>query len=199
MSVSLAIFDLIPVAMFFFTGRILRRAFAGARSAEGRSMLCAGTLMVFLAGLCKGIWKLLYCTGVCDFERLNQCFMPMQAMGFLLIAAAMLLLVGGRRRVRSAAPPLFSGTMIFVSFMCLGVLVMAGVLSVMAARLKKAGLISLFALAALGMLGMGYLSSQDFSSAAMNWIAESVNLFAQASLLLGVYLLDKAGLKEYNV
>ena len=89
--------------------------------------------------------------------------------------------------------------MVFVSFMCLGVVVMAGALSVLAKRLKKAGLIPLFALSALGMLGMGYLSSKDFSSPAMNWLAESVNLFAQGAMLLGVYLLDKAGLKEYNL
>ena len=38
---------------------------------------------------------------------------------------------------------------------------------------------------------MGYLSSQDFAEAAMNWIAEGVNIVGQGTLLAGVLLLNK--------
>ena len=41
---------------------------------------------------------------------------------------------------------------------------------------------------------MGYLSSQDFAEAAMNWIAEGVNVVGQGTLLLGAILLHKNGL-----
>ena len=34
------------------------------------------------------------------------------------------------------------------------------------------------------MLGMGYLSSRDFTQASMNWIAEGVNLVGQGIFLL---------------
>ena len=43
---------------------------------------------------------------------------------------------------------------------------------------------------------MGYLSSQDFTQASMNWIAEGVNIIGQGSLLAGVLVLRKAGLEK---
>ena len=45
-------------------------------------------------------------------------------------------------------------------------------------------------------LCMGYLSSQDFAQASMNWIAEGINVIGQGSLLGGVWMLHKAGLKD---
>ena len=46
---------------------------------------------------------------------------------------------------------------------------------------------------------MGYLSSQDFTQASMNWIAECVNIVGQGSLLAGVLVLRKAGLEELEI
>ena len=46
---------------------------------------------------------------------------------------------------------------------------------------------------------MGYLSSQDFAEAAMNWIAEGVNIVGQGALLAGTVLLHKNGLAEYRL
>ena len=42
---------------------------------------------------------------------------------------------------------------------------------------------------------MGYLSSRDFDSAKMNWIAQSVNSFAQLAYLIGalILILHKGG------
>jgi hypothetical protein len=46
---------------------------------------------------------------------------------------------------------------------------------------------------------MGYLSSQDFAEAAMNWIAEGVNVVGQGALLLGVVMLHRNGLFDCNL
>jgi hypothetical protein len=46
---------------------------------------------------------------------------------------------------------------------------------------------------------MGYLSSQDFAQASMNWIAEGVNVVGQGTLLLGTVLLHKNGLADLNL
>ena len=48
-------------------------------------------------------------------------------------------------------------------------------------------------------MGMGYLSSQDFAQASMNWIAEGVNVAGQGALLLGTLMLHKAGLAEWEL
>ena len=42
-------------------------------------------------------------------------------------------------------------------------------------------------------LCMGYLSSRDFSAAAMNWIAEGVNIVGQGTFLASAILLRAAG------
>ena len=49
------------------------------------------------------------------------------------------------------------------------------------------------------MLMMGYLSSKDFASPALNWVAEIVNIVAQGSLLFGIIKLNKAGLKDFRL
>ena len=48
-------------------------------------------------------------------------------------------------------------------------------------------------------MGMGYLSSQDFSQASMNWIAEGVNVVGQGALLCGTLVLHKAGLADWEL
>ena len=59
--------------------------------------------------------------------------------------------------------------------------------------------IALLALSFVCSLGMGYLSSQDFAEASMNWIAEGVNVVGQGTLLISVILLDKNGLAELKL
>ena len=67
-------------------------------------------------------------------------------------------------------------------------------LCVLSVKLKKPALIAFFAVSFVCSMGMGYLSTRDFSQASMNWIAEGVNALGQCALLLGVGLLHKRGL-----
>ena len=94
----------------------------------------------------------------------------------------------------AVAPVVFKGTPIFVSFMILGIGMINASLCVLAKKIKKPGLIVLFVLAFLCMLGMGYLSTRNFENASMNWIAECVNVVGEGLLLLGVLLMHKNGL-----
>lgn len=201
MSVLMALVDFIPVVIFLFSAIILQRALYNKMSKGAFALFSAGTIMVFCAGFFKATWKLLFSAGVCDFEKLNLCFMPMQATGFFLIAAALIAMMcfkQGNATMAVAAPAVFTGTMVFVPMMCLGIGVLCTVLSILAAKLKKKGFIIVFALAFIGMLGMGYLSSKDFADPAMNWIAEGTNVFGQGMLLWGTLALRKAGLQEYK-
>lgn len=68
------------------------------------------------------------------------------------------------------------------------------VLCILSAKLKKPWLIALFALSFVCSLCMGYLSSQNFAEASMNWIAEGVNVVGQGTFLVGVVMLHKNGL-----
>lgn len=158
----------------------------------------AGTVSVFTAGFLKALWKLLYAAGVCDFQVLNTMFLPTQSLGLLLTGLGIVLMLTGRKRAAlAAAPPVFSGTFVFITMMVLGLGALCAGLSVLAAKLKKRGTIVLFVLSFLCYMGMGYLASRDATSAAVNWCEQGVNCLGQAFMLWGVLVLHKAGLPDF--
>lgn len=204
MSVPMALVDFIPVILFLITGITLQRDLYNKMSKGAFAVFSTGTIMVVTAGAYKALWKLLYGMGVCDFAVLSAMMMPLQATGFFLTAAALIALMTHKQSTKAeplyaVAPAVFKGTMIFVSMMCLGIGVLCAVMSILAVKLKKKGAIALFVLAFIGMLGMGYLSSKDFSIPAMNWMAEGVNVLGQGALLAGTVMLHKAGLPELKL
>ena len=66
-------------------------------------------------------------------------------------------------------------------------------------ELKKTGIIVIFVISFICCLGMGYLSSKDFTEASMNWIAEGVNVVGQGCFLWGAISLRKAGLEQLEL
>ena len=180
MTVPMAIVDYIPVALFIAAAVLLQRDLYNKMSKGAFALFAAGTLMIMTAGLFKATWKLLYAMNVCDFVALNEVFLPMQAVGFLLTGAALIALLTARQGpgtayAVAAAPLPYTSGMIFIVLMVLGTLGMCASLIVIAARMKRRGAAALFAVAFVFMLGMGYLSSRDFTQAAMNWIAQCTN------------------------
>ena len=189
-TVIMSAVDFIPV-LFFLTGSvILQRCLYAYMSKGAFALFAAGTINVTLAGLLKALYKLMYALEICDFERLNQMFFPVQALGLLLAGLGILAMLcfpqkTGNKLYAAGAPAVFSGTMIFVGMMVLGAAFMNfGLASVCFKKKKKLSGV-LFILSFLGEMAMGYLSSRDFSTASMNWIAETVNIIAQAAYLLG--------------
>ena len=158
------------------------------------AVFCAGTVMVVTGGLFKASYKLLYAFGVCDFPALSDCFMPFQATGFTLTAAAVIAYVLGKGNEKkpetetvmtAAAPVLITSRMLFVVFMVLGVIVSHAGYMIIALRNRRKTAAVMFLVSMIMMLGMGYLSSKDFTKASMNWIGEIVNLIGMLTLLAG--------------
>lgn len=204
MSVGMALVDYVPVFLFLATSVILQRDLYNKMSKGAFALFCSGTIMVFVAGFFKATWKLLYSAGVCDFQKLSEAFMPMQSTGFFLAALALVAMIiakQGNREVLLAvgAPAVYSGTMIFVAFMCSGIAVIGVVLSIVAAKMKRKAAIPLFIVTVIGLLAMGYLSSKDFAKPILNWIAEFVNIIAQSAFLGGTLMLHKSGLAEFKL
>ena len=194
MTVTMALVDYIPVILFLAAAIILQRKFYDLMSKGAYALFCSGTIMIFIAGFLKATWKLLYGAGICDFERLNQMFFPVQSIGFMLAGLAMVGLLRVKQkdaRTYAAAPVVFSGTMIFVAMMSIGCLMLNGGLAVFSAKRGKKGACVIFAAAFILMLGMGYLSSKDFTQASMNWIAQGVNIVGQGCFLAGSLMLKK--------
>ena len=199
-SVSMALVDYIPVIFFGCAIVVLIRSLGSKMNKAQFALFSAGSINVFVAGFLKATYKLLYATNICDFEALNHMFFPVQSIGFLLAGAAMIWFVleknFSKKKLNSVVPPVFSGTFLFVGLMCTGLLLLDVALCVISKRLKKSWVMILFILSFVCSLGMGYLSSQDFEQAAMNWIAEGVNIVGQGTLLAGVLVLRKSGLED---
>ena len=201
-SVSMALADYIPVLFFAAAAVILLHDLHNKMSGAAFALFAAGVINVTIAGALKATWKLLYAAGICDFAALDAMFFPVQSIGFLLAGIGMLMMLLRPQAGQAAlavAPPVFSGTFVFVGLMVAGLGIMDAVLCILAAKLKKPWFIAIFAVSFVCSLGMGYLSGKDFADAAMNWIAEGVNLAGQGLLLLGAVLLHRAGLKEMTL
>lgn len=201
-SVGMALVDYIPVIFFALAAIILIKDLYNKMNKGAFAIFAAGTVNITCAGALKASWKLLYALGICDFESLNAMFFPVQSIGFLLAGIGVLIMIckpSKTTALAAVAPPVFSGTFVFVGLMVAGLGLMDAVLCVLSAKLKKPALIALFALSFVCSLCMGYLSSQNFAEAAMNWIAQGVNVVGQGTLLLGVLLLHKNGLSDMKL
>lgn len=201
-SVPMALVDYLPVIFFAIASVILLRDLYNKMNKGAFALFSAGVIDVTLAGALKATWKLLYAAGACNFEALDAMFFPVQSIGFLLAGVgilAMLLHRQTKAAVLSTVPPVFSGTFVFVGLMVAGLGILDAVLCVLSVKQKKPWLIAVFVLSFVCSLCMGYLSSQDFAEASMNWIAEGVNVVGQGTFLLGVVLLHKNGLADLSL
>ena len=148
-SVSMALVDYIPVLFFALASVILMRDLYNKMSKGAFALFAAGTIDITCAGALKATYKLLYALGACDFEALNDMFFPVQSIGFLLAGIGILAMLchkQSKNTVAAVAPPVFSGTFVFVGLMVAGLGIMDVVLCILSAKLKKSGLIVLFVL-----------------------------------------------------
>ena len=196
-SIPMVLVDFFPVLFFGYAAALLQLDLYGKMRKDAFAMFAAGTINIFAAGVCKALWKLLYAAGICDFQVLNHMFLPVQSIGFLLSGIGIVLLLTYRKQVLlSAAPPVFSGSMIFIMMMVLGLGSICTCLSILAVKLKKKWVMILFILAFLASMGMGAMAGQDVTQAWVNWVEQGINCVGQGLLMCGVILLHKAGLKE---
>lgn len=201
-SVPMALVDYIPVVLYCISAVILLRYFYDRMSRGAFALLSAGMIMSIMAGLFKATWKLLFALEVCDFDRLNKSFFPLQSVGFLLAGIALMLMVFTRQKgtsLHSAAPAVFAGTGVFIALMVLGLCGMFLGLSVEAKRRKKKSAMVLFIITFVFMLMMGYLSSKNFEKASMNWISEGVNVMGWSIFLMGSRILSGAGKEKESI
>ena len=197
----MGLMDFVPVAFFGVTAVILLRDLYNKMFKGAYALLAAGTINVFTAGFCKALWKLLYTANICDFQPLEQMFLPLNSLGLLLVGLSLIGMLCFKRKdvlMLSAAPAVFSGSFVFIMMMVVGLGGICAVMSILAARMKKKGTIALFVLSFVCAMGMGYMSSQDSSLAWVNWVEQSINTVSQLCLMLGVIALHRAGLADYK-
>lgn len=200
-SIPMALVDYIPVLLFAAATVLLQRDLYNKMSKGAFALFAAGTIDIFCAGFLKATYKLLYAAGICDFEPLNAMFFPVQSIGFLLAGLGVIAMLCHRQKeaALAVAPPVFTGTFLFVGLMVVGLGMLNGALSYLAAKLKKPLAAVCFVVSFMCCLCMGYLSSRDFTQAFMNWLAQGINVLGQGALLIGTLMLHKAGLAKLEL
>ena len=183
MSILLSLMDFIPVVLFIISSVTLQRCLYYRMSKGAFAVFSAGMIMIICSGIFKAIWKLLYSLGICDFERLNQSFFPMQSVGFLLAGTATIAMVffrqdNGEKLYQIGTPTVFSGTILFIAANILGSLGLCGGLAIESKRCGKVRPAVFFILSFFFLLTLGYLGTKDFTNASVNWTSEAVNILA---------------------
>ena len=198
-TIPMALMDFVPVIFFGVSTVLLQRDLYNKMRKSHFALFAAGTINIFAAGFLKALWKLLYAAGICDFHALNTMFLPVQSIGFLLAGLGIVLMMTRKKLPVLAAPPLFSGSVIFIMMMVLGLGSICAVLSILAVKMKKKRAMILFIAAFVCSMGMGAMSGQDATLAWVNWAEQGINCVGQGLLMWGVLILHKAGLHEYQL
>ena len=198
-TVPMAIIDFIPVVLFFFAAIILQRDLYNKLVKGAFALLAAGSIMVFIGGFYKALWKFLYALNICNFEALDIAFFPLQAPGFLLVFLGLTALKKkdfGSPTALAVAPVLYQSNLVFIVMQVVGFGGIQYCMARTALLMKKKLAAVLFILSFIFVLGMGYLGAKFDDSSNMHWLAQVTNIFSEGCFLWGVMILHKAGLKE---
>ncbi|MDO4198679.1 MAG: hypothetical protein Q4D13_06805 [Erysipelotrichaceae bacterium] len=191
-TVIMALVDYIPVILFGMAGWLILKNFYRKASVLSFTLISSGIVSVLSAGFFKATWKLLYAVNICNFEILNKGFLYMQSLGFILAGIGMIMMVSDKKnKVMAAAPAVYSGSMVFIMMMVVGLGMICASLGILAHRAKKDKAIIFFVLAFIISMGMGYAGRLDSTLAWVNWLEQSINIVGQACLLGGTLILFK--------
>ena len=191
-TIEMALVDYIPVAFFAIAAFILMRDLYNKMTKLSFLVFALGVSAVTVAGACKATWKLLYAASGSDLVPFfNTMFFPTQSVGFLLAGIGLLAMLLFKKKATYGV-----NTFVYIGMMVAGLGIMDAILCVIAGKMKKPLVVALFVISFVCSLGMGYISSRDFTDDLWNWIAEGINIVGQGTLLLGVVSLHKNGLKE---
>ncbi len=200
-TVWMAIVDFIPVVLFFYAACLLLKDLYNKMTKGAYALLATGSIMVLIGGFYKAMWKILVALYICDYPLLDSSFFPIQGTGFLFffLALAGMFTPHNKKNVAlNSAPvlPVFTSSMPFVIMQVLGSGGTQWTLFAVALKMKKKSAAVCYVIAFIFMLGMGYLSAKFDDSSSMHWLAQCTNIVSQGALLLGTFILHKAGLEK---
>jgi hypothetical protein len=185
---ALAIYDFVPVAFFLVGALFLVRTAIRICGLRCGRLAIAGSLLIFLGGFFKAVWKLLYTIGVGDFQLLSEIQFPLVAPGFLVLLIVVIRLARGKEvgenRFANNMLAILAWKIPLLIVMTLASMGVQGILTYMAFRCNAKLAATGFILAFLGLMGMGVLASGE-QTLARQWIEQSVNSVGQLGFMTG--------------
>lgn len=188
--ISLAIFDFLPTTAFLIGAFFLVKIGLVCRGRKCSRMFMAGSLLIFLGGSFKAIWKLLVAMNVADIQWMSQGQFVFSSVGFLAVFVAVLYMIRTRRHLlpNGALLSMAVWKIPLLFLLTLTSLGAEGILAYMSFRRKVPLAAAGFVVGVLGILAMGALASAE-QSLVMQWIEEIINAAGQLGFMVGSILL----------
>ncbi len=191
-SLGLSLLDFVPNIAFLIGAYFLVALTLRERNRPCARMLMGGALLVFSGGVLKATWKLLFATGVGDFQLFSQIQFVLLAPGFLAMLITVILLAREKRAqgVLPAAIAIAPWKIPLLAVMTISNLGALGILIYIAFRKKITGSAVFYIIAFLCIMGMAGMASGE-QTVARQWIEEITNSIGQISFALGSFVLHQ--------
>jgi hypothetical protein len=192
---ALSLLDFVPNLAFLAGAYFLVALVLRERGRRCGRMAMAGSLLVFLGGFLKAVWKTLYTLNVADVQFLSQVQFVLLAPGLLALLVTVILLARQRkpeagRAAGTGAPvaAMAAWKIPFLAVMTLCSLGAQGILTYVAFRRGQKLAAACSIAAFLGLFAMGGMASAE-QTTVQQWIEEIVNSLGQLSFMAGSILL----------
>ncbi|MBQ0135575.1 MAG: hypothetical protein KBS43_02445 [Oscillospiraceae bacterium] len=198
-SILMAIVDFIPVLFYFLASWMVTKDLYGKVSRNAYSFLAAGSIMCFIGGAFKALWKVLFCFGI-NYTYLFTALFPMQAPGFCIYMAGLILALRQLKKGSENGTGLnvvaatVTTSLPLIMFQTIGSVGSIICMAIFAGRKKDILSILLFVLSIICLLTMGALGAiLDTKLAWANWLEQGINGFGQILFYCGALRLHKKG------
>jgi hypothetical protein len=187
---SLALFDFVPTFAFLIGAFYLVRISIMMRGSPCGRMAMAGSLLIFLGGFLKALWKLLYAANVGDFQWMSQIQFILLAPGFFALLITIILMARQKREVVAPVLAIAAWKIPLLAVMTLSSMGAQGILAYMSFQRKNRLAAIGFVIAFLCLVGMGAMASGE-QTLARQWIEESINTVGELGFMFGAILLHR--------
>jgi hypothetical protein len=151
-----------------------------------------GSLLVFLGGFLKALWKLLVATGVGDFQVMGESQFALVAPGFALLLIVVIWMTRSEGKLAQGKdtliPVIVAWKIPLIIVMTLASMGVMGILTYIAFRHKVKFAAAGFIVAFLCLVGMGSMASGE-QTLARQWIEQSINSLGQLGFMIGTIFL----------
>jgi hypothetical protein len=189
---ALAVFDFVPVIFFLIGAICLARIATRMCGMRCRHMAIMGSLLIFLGGFLKVLWKLLVATGAGDFQLMSEIQFALVAPGFVLLLIVVIWMARSEGKQVKGKDTLIPATAVWkiplLIFMTLASMGVMGILTFIAFRHKVKIAAVGFIVAFLCLVGMGAMVSGE-QTLARQWIEQSINSLGQLGFMIGTIFL----------
>jgi hypothetical protein len=189
---ALAVFDFVPVIFFLIGAIYLARIATRMCGMRCRHMAIMGSLLIFLGGFLKVLWKLLVATGAGDFQLMSEIQFALVAPGFVLLLIVVIWMARSEGKQVKGKDTLIPATAVWkiplLIFMTLASMGVMGILTFIAFRHKVKIAAVGFIVAFLCLVGMGAMVSGE-QTLARQWIEQSINSLGQLGFMIGTIFL----------